>query len=100
MKWVNTGLLISGLVAMMFPAGAIAAEPSRAIVGLRSAASTNTTVAAAEPTRLSQGSVAVDYRIPALQKDFTGSLWISTWRAQIARINPETGGGASANYDA
>jgi ligand-binding sensor domain-containing protein len=32
----------------------------------------------------------VDYRVNALQRDFTGNLWVGAWRG-LSRIDPNTG---------
>ena len=45
---------------------------------------------AASPRSLAQAPLATDYRVTALQPDFTGDLWVGSW-AGLARINPETG---------
>ena len=96
MTRLKTGLLVGGAIAatLGMTADAIAALDLSAI-GPRQSATPGDLAPVAiatppAPALLSQ-RVGVDYRIPALQKDFTGSLWIGTWRGEIARINPETG---------
>ncbi|HEY9763317.1 MAG TPA: two-component regulator propeller domain-containing protein, partial [Trichocoleus sp.] len=39
---------------------------------------------------LTQPNPAADYRVPALQPDYTGSLWVGSWQG-LARISPQTG---------
>lgn len=50
--------------------------------------------AAAPPTGTSEspdGRIEeVDYRVHALQPDFTGNLWVGSWRG-LSRIDPNTG---------
>ncbi|PSN77085.1 transcriptional regulator, partial [filamentous cyanobacterium CCP4] len=53
-------------------------------------ASLSLTPTALAPTALAQSPIASDYRVTALQPDFTGDLWVGSW-AGLARINPETG---------